>query len=514
MINDKHHQPGRMVLLFLVLFLFGGIAIARAAELNQRAYIPIAIVQPTATPTPTPTRTPTLKPGEPAPPHTAPKYSTSYYMDSLDPTVARNLGCALGNADEAAPGRQEQLVVLDYGSPKVRYGEYGVSGMWRTGFASFDKVYESARNFGYGYWDCVDSDFDSHLRIAVGTSNYPAPQHGVVYPSVTYGHGQAFAQMINRLDNWFTNVCTRGCDGQISIYGANDIEPAWDTPAHTLDWMNGYDSANARNLYNYGSLDGCPRFTAPGANCANGWTKEHVMRVTTGYVSPLPEIYATNGVNAEQWYLMSLYAYQTRGKPFDFVGVMTNWQACQQSGDECKRLRIDNTPAEGWTQLYNLVNKDARTVDSLTFSTDIKWLNVGTTAPSIADPNGHPLKQSEPLSLELQAAEPQQMEIEEGIYEGSGGLISNTVVAIQNGWEGERNGTPLRVLAGTLAEDPALGLLVVIDPLTSEQPGPHFYAAPEGSGSLRIVEVQETQVVLQTNTGQQILFDLVNREYR
>lgn len=490
---------GRLAPLILAALYVGGGILAASAGTDERIYLPVIRRDPTPTPTPTPT--------SPAP-NTPPKYSTSYYMDSMDPTVARNLGCALGNADEAAPGRQEQLVVLDYGSPKVRYGEYGVSGMWRTGFTNFNNVYESARNFGYGYWDCVDSDFESHLVIAVGTSNYPAPQHGVVYPSVTYGHGQAWAQMINNLHNWFTNVCTRGCDGQISIYGANDIEPAWAGPSVTLDWVNGYDSANVRDLYNFGSLDGCPRFAYPGANCANGWTKEHVMRVTTGFVYPLPEIYATNGVNAEQWYLMSLYAYQTRGKPFDFVGVMTTWQACQQMGG-CSG--INNPPNQGWTQLNNLVNKDARTYDSLRFLTDIKWLNVGTSAPSAIEPAGHPLKQAEPLAALMDL---QQVEIEEGIYEGSGGLISNAIASIQNSWEGQRGSTALRVLAGSFAEEPAKGLLVVIDPQGSEQPGPHFYAAPESAGTLRIIEVQESQVVLQTESGEQILFDLVTRSYR
>jgi hypothetical protein len=88
----------------------------------------------------------------------------------------------------------------------------------------------------------------------------------------------------------------------------------------------------------------------------------------------VPEIYRTDGVNAEQWYLMSVYSYTNHsGTKIQFVGPMSQYQACQQRGG-CST--IDNTPEQAWWQLYNLLNNDWRTAgETLPYLTDIKWLN-------------------------------------------------------------------------------------------------------------------------------------------
>jgi len=56
-----------------------------------------------------------------------------------------------------------------------------------------------------------------------------------------------------------------------------------------------------------------------------------------------------------------------------FPGAMTQYQSCQQRvSSECATL--DNTPDEGWSQLYYWLNQDPRTAQPvLRWVTDIRW---------------------------------------------------------------------------------------------------------------------------------------------
>lgn len=300
-----------------------------------------------------------------------PLVSTSLYMLSKDPTLLKNEGCALGKRDLALPGRQDSVLVLAFGYPqKSPTGVYGTHGYGYPAKPwTIAEITAAVENFGYAYWNCVGEDFDSHLRIGIGTNNYD----GDVNVAVNYGHGVAWANMVAAVNDWFVNNCPRGCDGQVDAVGANDIELAWNTPAATHDWLNGYASVTKYPLYNFGAIEGCPWLKQPTYTCLWG-NLEQVWFVVWGSppVQPLPEIYLTTGVNAEQWYLMSVYSYNKHGQKMQFVGPMTETQACAQEGG-CPG--IDNPPDAAWWQLYNLLNGDPRTAgELLPFSTDIKWL--------------------------------------------------------------------------------------------------------------------------------------------
>ena len=267
-------------------------------------------------------------------------------------------------------GKQDSLVILDFGITKYQNGQYGASGMQIGGFYTMSQIAEAVREFGLGYWICTENDFDSHLIIGVGTNNY---NNTAMYSnlSVTYGHGREWARMVNSLGDYFANQCTSGCNGQVSVMGANDIELAWSSPQAAIDWLDGYDLANLYPLVNFGAAEGCPN------GCGGGgyyWTREQVWRVqNSGPVYAMPEIYLNDGRNAQQWYQMSLYSVQTHARPYDFIGVMTTYGACQQYPDSSCPY-IDNTPQEGWTQLYNLVNgTNTATWDSIPYVTDIRW---------------------------------------------------------------------------------------------------------------------------------------------
>jgi hypothetical protein len=308
----------------------------------------------------------------PPPPNTTPLPSTSYYfyMRVYTPAKARAEGCKLGTRDRGLPGAQDSVVILDFGLTKYQGGQYGASGMVVGGFVTLPVIAQAVQEFGLGYWQCTGEDYSSHLQIGIGTNNY---NNADVYSNlaVTYGHGRAWAEMVNSANDWFVNECPDACNGQVDAVGANDIELAWSAPQAAIEWLSGYDSANQTPLINFGAAEGCPNACGGGGY---SWTKQQVWTVhNSGPVSPMPEIYLNDGRNAQQWYQMSLYSVQAHGLPYDFYGVMTTWGACQQEQEAACEF-IDNTPEEGWTQLYSLVNgATMSTWDSIPYVTDIMW---------------------------------------------------------------------------------------------------------------------------------------------
>jgi hypothetical protein len=136
--------------------------------------------------------------------------------------------------------------------------------------------------------------------------------------------------------------------------------------------------ATSRPFINFGTCDGCPTTGNPTQPPNNGWTVEDVWQVNgPAYVIPFPEIYLRNGVNADQWYRMSLYGALNKGSKLNFGGLLTQWQACQDRGT-CGGL-TDNTPQQGWEQLQSALNADPRTAMPLPPPSDITWQNITTT---------------------------------------------------------------------------------------------------------------------------------------
>lgn len=310
----------------------------------------------------------TLPPAPNSPPLSTDSYY--FYMRYYTDEKARAAGCNLGKHDLNLAGKQDNLVILDFGITKYEDVQYGASGMQIGGFYTMSQIAKAVQEFGLGYWVCTESDYSSHLTIGIGTNNYN-DSDTFSNLSVTYGHGREWAKMVNSVGSYFTNTCYGGCNGQISIMGANDIELAWSSPQAAIDWLDGYDSVNNYPLINFGAAEGCPNFCG---SREYTWTKAQAWRVqNSGPVYALPEIYLNSGVHANQWYQMSQYAFQAYGRPYDFIGVMTQYGACQQYPDDTCPV-LDNTPEEGWQQLYDRVNgSNMNTWDSIPYATDIRW---------------------------------------------------------------------------------------------------------------------------------------------
>lgn len=369
----------KRILTFTILLAIGfGLlftGLVRAFTLTPRAYVPLIYYEITRTPTKTPTRTPTpTSTPTPTPTDTPasnkpPPYSTSFYMNTKNPQVYYNIGCDHGKRDKNLAGIQDSIIVLDFGMPTDDDDGYGAN-MFGYGPILLNEIEVVVEEVAVGYLACVGSDTTSHLRIGVGTNNYMTSARIATFNY--YMHARYWAKMVNNINTWLK---AEGFFSRVDAAGASDLELGWNTPTNTRAWVDGYDSSNSYPFYDYGDAQGCPTRDYPHWSCdPEPWSQEDLWYVSFGVgpAYPLPLIYATNGVNAEQWALLSLYAYQTHGVRMDIKGAFTQWQACQQYPGGCGDY-LDNTPAQGWTQMYNELNRDPRTAQTLRWSTDIKW---------------------------------------------------------------------------------------------------------------------------------------------
>lgn len=122
-------------------------------------------------------------------------------------------------------------------------------------------------------------------------------------------------------------------------------------------------------------------------------------------------------------------------------------------------------------------------------------------------------KDAPPLPLSAPAAAT-EAPLVEGIFPGSQGLIKPSQADVLNVWQGERDGVLYQVFAGSTATEPRQGALIVAqenpDKPVREQQG---YLAPTGITSLRILSVEGMRVLLETDLGGSLTFDLETRSF-
>lgn len=289
-------------------------------------------------------------------------------------------GCKAGGDVSALYGGpftpQTGVVVLDFGRPyhdnAIGYG----SMIFSNQAVSTSQVLAAAEAYAKGYWDC--STPTPTITIAVGTNNQT--------PDTSSVHGAAWAQMVLSFKNWIgSTACASpsGCGSQISAGGASDIELDWNSATTSRNWTcvpstpgncsDGYGSVVGTLFYDYGDAAGCP----PAGACDNAWTQEDVWYVAWGAppAEPLPEMYNTTGIQAQQWQQIDIYGLNTHGVQMNIRGTMTQSQACAGQVNGCPGL--DNTPQQGWLQMWQHLNDstDTRTTQQLNWATDITWAN-------------------------------------------------------------------------------------------------------------------------------------------
>jgi hypothetical protein len=242
-------------------------------------------------------------------------------------------------------------------------------------------------DFASGYYHALGTNNTLHVRIVVATSNGTTMCGG---SQVASGHGQAWAQMINSVASW---VIGQGYSGQVDIAGGSDMEASadvwppgspcnsasqrqWAGPDETRNWVDGYSAVAARRfLYDVGNAGGCPQSgtTAVARACNAGFSQEDIWYISWGAppAQPLPATYTTNASMAAQWQQLSLYGNLAHGGSMIIAGTLTESGACQQVGCPAS---LQNSPSQGWQQLYNALQGDPRTRQTLSWSTDIKRL--------------------------------------------------------------------------------------------------------------------------------------------
>jgi hypothetical protein len=288
---------------------------------------------------------------------TRPTPSTSYYLKTTRPKTLDRMGCDFAHGVNAGRQPDDALVVMAFGRPMLRRGQYGAS-LFGVHFATTSQIRGAGIAFAAGFRRCISQKDGGGLRIVLGTSNYGS--------RVSYGHGKAWAGMVNVANR---DLEERGWNHQIDFAGGIDIELAWNGPRPSKNWVHGYDSVNLWPYYDFGDAGNCPPF----GDCFGSWTMEDVWYVAWGAAPaiPLPEIYTENGSHAEQWYRIGLYSQQRHGSHMAFAGLMSQRTACDQSRDSCRGM--NNGPRRAWRQFSRLLNSREETAQRLRWSTDISW---------------------------------------------------------------------------------------------------------------------------------------------
>lgn len=297
-----------------------------------------------------------LASGSPAP--TSPLFWTrSYYVANASNHAMRNLGCRDGNT----AGRN----TLFFGAPARVGSGYGAT-LWSAANRTTAQVGELVKDYIRGYVWCRQSQA-FQLFVGMGTSNSAinGKSDGWVL-----GHGRAWAATVRAVAAW----AARYYPGVARVYGAWDAEPSWSSPHKAEMWMRGYDSQPGRRaLHANFSADGCPRNTASNGACNNGWRQEHLWRLGWRYDPslPMPQIYATSGVNARQWQQIDLYGAVAHGDGMVFWGTLSQLRACRQMGG-CRGT--DNGPRQAHDQLLWHLNTHPTTRQATIETTsDMSW---------------------------------------------------------------------------------------------------------------------------------------------
>lgn len=290
------------------------------------------------------------------PPQTTPApISTSRYIRNISTGSATELAVmrAEGVADaKANPGGHSYMILLDIGGQDQF--DNGVVLSATTRFVTYGVLLNAVKSYVDGYHSAQLST--APVTIAVGTNNDmdvnattgAAWARNVVNPLVSYASGYA----------------------GMKVAGANDIEPGFRASyTATKSWLSGYLAATSAPFVFNGSADGCA-WTVINRGCNNGWTMAGLYYLAAGAaptrMQNLPQIY--NMTMADQWKYISLTGVATSHPRINFVGPLTEWTACAQTGS-CGSI----TGNAAWTKMWANLQSDTRLkVPSLPYSTDLR----------------------------------------------------------------------------------------------------------------------------------------------
>lgn len=280
-----------------------------------------------------------------------PAQTFSFYMGTVDQTALYDLGVDFGEDVQSGKYPETSLVVLDWGTPYCTTSGSTACGTYLVGGSgSYEGTLSertAAQEFGIGFYVGTGSDTSARLFIAMGTNNSGS---WVDNDTNAYNHGQAWANMVNDGESFFT---TNGYGTQVAMRGGIDAELAWNPPGPTEQWADGYSSTGSAAYWDYGDANSCPPVTS---SCYGGWGQYGVWFMSWGsrFAEPFSQVY--NNSQAQEWGGIANYGYtnQPTFAAMQFLGPMSQHQACIDSGDSCSGT--DNTSDQAWDDLYNNLN--------------------------------------------------------------------------------------------------------------------------------------------------------------
>lgn len=287
------------------------------------------------------------------------RITRSVYVGNSSSDQALQLGCSSSDTT----GR----VTFFFGAPTDIGGAFGAT-LWGAPNLDTTQIGDLVRDVIRGYAQCRTSP-EHRLLIGIGTSNSAVDDRSTAW---LQAHGKAWSEMVRQVSDW---AGTYHPDA-VQVFGAWDVEPSWSRYEQAEAWMQGYDDQNPgrRGLYANFSADGCPTTTATNGPCNNGWNQERIWHLAwqRDPSVPIPQIYATSGVNAKQWQLIDKWATNGRNDGIFFYGVMSQYEACRQTGIGCQGT--DNTPQQAYDHMNTQLNADPQTAQAPVESvTDMRW---------------------------------------------------------------------------------------------------------------------------------------------
>ncbi len=294
---------------------------------------------------------------------TAPPEGISLYITSSSITNMHTLGCQMGTLDLQRAGTQSTIVSLEFGGMLTVSGTWGAS-MYGGTNQKLSVVLSLAEAYATSFWQCTGADLTSTAEVALTTNSSL---------SITSAAGSAWAGMVNSFGSWLS---ANPAGNQVLAAGGNDIEPGWSDPAPIRSWVSGYTSNYTRRLLNTGSADGCEyskadTSTSCGTSTHPGWGPEDIYYISWGAAPayPLPQIYRTDSVQAEQWYRLSVYFVGSHGTPMYYAGSATQWRSCQH--ESCGGT--NNTVSAGYNQLVTQLARSSSTKQTPAATIDWTW---------------------------------------------------------------------------------------------------------------------------------------------
>jgi len=298
---------------------------------------------------------------------TPPLSTTTHYVYIPSESYYIALGCDEGQRRRP---NQDVTVIFDWGYPASRNGIYGAVTLDPEIFYPVSVITDMMEAYLTSFYVC-SAENGAHLTLGIGINNHRTGE-------VTPQHGTAWVGLVNYLNDW---IASHSWQNRLRAYGAIDVEFAWNSYTVTRAWIDAYNQGwrSPSNYLNFGSCDGCPWFDFPNSRPPGDWDYEAAYYVLwwARPAYPLPEIYLTNGGNADQWQRLAEWGVvtSTHHSLMRFQGALTQWAACLKRPEDCHGIyyNTDNTPEQGWYQLWDWLNRSRNTAQSPRWSTDIRW---------------------------------------------------------------------------------------------------------------------------------------------